>query len=163
MEEIEHFSFLKDSFALAEQDLGELRRQFLSAPRANVAYSAWAIKLTLMRKRVLDFFGLKVQTVYDREPLEVYASFDPPNEAVRQGKRFATLRPTEKLLEIPRRGINRLRGSLKWRRLMQGAVNNLLPYRKYPLPETCLDSPAIRESYEFLRVLKYRGEQGSRV
>lgn len=161
MDQLENFRFLQDIFALSEQDREELQGRFQNVPRANVGYSALAIRLTFARQRFLERFGLRVRAVYDREPLDIHASFDRPDESVRQRKRFKDLTTIEKLLEIPRRGLNHAAGALKWRRCMQGGVNKLFPYRKYAIPDSCLDSPAIRESEEFLRTIERRHGSGT--
>ncbi|TQV83645.1 hypothetical protein [Denitrobaculum tricleocarpae] len=139
LSKISEFSFLAEPLHLSGGSVSELRRQFETAPRVNVAYSSLAMKLTFARERIFGVFGAKTAGSNDRAGYfwcRHYFGDEKPGQK-KTAVLYRDLPFSQKLAQFPARVFGRMgwrRFDLTWRSFMQKVVNNYLPYRKYALP-----------------------------
>jgi hypothetical protein len=126
LSKINDLLFLKEIYNLTDDEIEGLKIKLSSAPRANKAYSSFAMKLTFKREKILNLFGLKSYGSWDYSPL---SKLPMPLKASPQKQSNLSM------LGKVRGYLIRVRNRLRWRALMQLLVNKYLPYAKYKLPK----------------------------
>lgn len=134
---------------MTDSQVDVLRDRLSYAPKINQAYSSIAMKLTLGREKVLNFFGIRTLGSWDTYPLE---SFTLANKKGKE-KEYRGFWLYDKFKKLLTMVVNRL----SWRRLMQNIVNKYLPYKKYKLPEGLpISKDRLSEDLVFLKTLEKR-------
>lgn len=104
--------FLPDLIDISAEDLAGLQEDIVRLPRKNQSYSNLAMRLTLLRERILNVLGLKSLGTHDRYRNLAQA------EAIETGRGLKKL----------------LRPMFTWRGLMQITLPKLTGYKPYRLP-----------------------------
>lgn len=127
-------NFLKDSYGLSPSELKWLRELYHSSKYRNKAFSALAMKLTLNRENLLNYFSLKSMATYDRSLIKGLRSFD---------------------MNVESDGTVLSEYSNVWSKLMVSLVDRIAPYKKFELPkDVAVDERILQKNCEFMGQLK---------
>ena len=140
LENLSEMEFTKSLFGASEEQRGRLSQIFADAPRRNVAYSDTAMRITLVRERLLNKLGLKSRGSEDMR-LQKYL------EIARGNAQIANPGPLKR----------RFRNVLVWRKFMQKIIGKVFPYRKWELPDKVHLGRYFADNSEYHRDLINKG------
>lgn len=125
---INNLEFLCKLFDLSNQEHIQLSQIIKNSKMLNMAYSHYAMKLTLSREKLLRSVGLTIRGT-DLKKLDNF------NLSFKIHTDFNKLNINEKILQLPKRLAKKIIKCCKWRVWMQHIINRVLPYKKYKLPK----------------------------
>lgn len=132
-DELGDLNFLKANYDLSPQELKFLRERYHSSKYRNKAFSALAMKLTLNRENLLNYFSLKSIATYDRSLIKGLRNIDMNVDA--DGKVLSEY-------------------TNLWSKLMVSLVDRITPYSKFRLPkEIVVDDRILKKNSEFISQL----------
>lgn len=146
--------FLGHWFQLSEDLRSQLAEDFSQNTRfSNRAYSNIAVKLTFIREKWANSFGLRSQSTHDFKLSEIMLLQNPIEDKPARAHRKANpLRRLKRKLWVWSKRLRR------WRYVMQVVVNRALPYERYVLPAGVLDQAVIDKNEAFYQ--KIASESG---
>lgn len=135
-------------FKMSDAEFIEFKSKIKASPHENRSFSALALRLTIIREKFLNIFG--VRTIGSSDIIFSRAFGKGENEKIP----FRQLSLNLKCRELPKRVLQIIAKSelLNWRWWMQRVLDRLVPYKKYSLPldELKFDSDLMEANQKFI-------------
>jgi len=149
---IDNLKFLEEIFDLSDVELQYLADKLKRGRKVNRGYSATAMALTFKREDALRATGL-MSLGSDYSAIELARQYSKQSEM--NSVRVSAPTLFQKILFFPRRLLQRAIRWTTWRYWMQNVVDNVIPYRKYQLPDGVYRNGVLAaKNDEFVKSLK---------
>lgn len=151
LNKINSMEFLQTIFDISDSNKLYLSEKIKNIPRENRSYSDLAMKITLRREKILNFFGLQSKGSFGN--WQRYLSEVQRSDVDIKKRKSASIKSVSDLLsllfKIPLKIIKP-----NYRKFMQRRFDKIIPYKKYKLPaETYINYDLVSKNDKFVKEL----------